>query len=83
MNITFCCTNIDLHSLEEFSKLEGQGLPLHVEHCLGLCHYCAQGKMAVVNNAVVLADDPEAFRLAILASLSTSKADACGELHSA
>ncbi len=81
MEIRFCCTNIDLHSLEEFSEFADQGLPLHVEHCLGLCHFCAQGKMAVVNNAIVLADDPESFRLAIVASLCTSEVDACGELY--
>lgn len=61
MEITFCCTNIDLYTLEEVSELERLGLPLHVEHCLGLCHYCAQGKLALINATVVVADSPEAF----------------------
>ena len=61
VEIRFCCTNIDLHSLDEFNELECQGRALHVEHCLGLCHYCAQGKMAVVDDIVIVAETSEAF----------------------
>lgn len=66
VEIIFCCTNVDLHSLEEFRKLERLGLSLQVVPCLGLCHWCAQSRMALVDDTVVVADDPEAFWRALL-----------------
>ncbi len=70
MEITFCCTNIDLYSQEEFNELERLGLPLQAVHCLGLCHYCAQGKMALVDDAVIVADSSEAFWLVLFTEAS-------------
>lgn len=65
VEIAFCCTNIDMHSLEEFRELERLGVPVHVEHCLGLCHYCSQGRMAVADGEIVVADSSSAFWLAL------------------
>ncbi len=67
MNITFCCTNLDLYSLEDFYELERLGLSPHAVHCLGLCHYCAQGKLALVDDAVIVCDSVEGFWLALQA----------------
>lgn len=74
MEISFCCTNIDLYSFEEFSELERLGAPLHVAHCLGLCHYCAQGKLALVDDALVVADSSEEFWWTLLTCLTESGA---------
>ena len=74
MEMTLCCTNIDLYSFEEFSELERLRFPLHVVHCLGLCHYCAQGKMALVGDAFVVADSSEEFWQALLTCLTESAA---------
>ncbi len=65
MHITFCCTNLDLYTLDEFRALERMGLDLETVHCLGLCHLCAQGKMALVEDAIVVADDAAAFWQAV------------------
>jgi uncharacterized protein YuzB (UPF0349 family) len=75
VKIMFCCTNIDLHVLAEFNECERMGLPIQVEHCLGLCHFCAQGRLAVVDDAVVITDDPQSFRLALLRCLAAHAAD--------
>ena len=75
VKILLCCTNIDLHMLAEFNAWERMGLPLQVEHCLGLCQYCAQGRLAVVDDVVVIADDAQSFRLALLACLPAHAAN--------
>ena len=67
MNITFCCTNLDLYSLEEFDELERLGLAPETVHCLGLCHFCAQGKLALVDDALIIGESLEDFRLALQA----------------
>ncbi len=73
MNIIFCCTNVDLHSLAEVNELERLGLPLQLVQCLGLCHYCAQGKLALIGDDVVIADNQEAFRQALRTSLKRAE----------
>lgn len=75
VEIRFCCTNIDLHALAEFNEWERMGIPLQVEHCLGLCHYCAQGRLAMVGDVVIIADDSPSFRLALLRCLAAHAAD--------
>ena len=72
MDITFCCTNLDLHTFEEFCELERMGLPVQSVHCLGLCHYCALGKMAVVDDVIVIADSTERFWQTLLANTGTA-----------
>lgn len=59
--IVFCCTNVDMYSLQEFRELERLGMAPQEVHCLGLCHYCAQGRMAVVGDMILLASTPEDF----------------------
>ncbi|PLS79707.1 MAG: hypothetical protein CYG59_11830 [Chloroflexi bacterium] len=61
MPMLFCCTNIDLFSYDEFSALEHLEPAPHVVHCLGLCHYCAEGKLAVVNGVVIVGETAEDF----------------------
>ena len=69
MEISFCCTNLDLYTFEDFSELARMGLPLQTVHCLGLCHYCAQGKLALVDDVIVIGDGSAGF-LQTLLSLS-------------
>ncbi len=61
MSIFFCCTNIDLYSYAEFNALAQLERSPQVVHCLGLCHYCAQSKMAVVDDVLIVAETAEAF----------------------
>ncbi len=61
MAMLFCCTNIDLFSYDEFSVLEHLEPAPCVVHCLGLCHYCAQGKLAVVEGVVIVGETAEDF----------------------
>ena len=61
MPILFCCTNIDLYSYDEFIVLEQLERDPHVVHCLGLCHYCTQGKLAIVDDVVIVTETSEAF----------------------
>ena len=63
MEIAFCCTNIDMYSLAEFQELGRLGVPVREEHCLGLCHYCARGWMALVGHTIVVADNASDFWL--------------------
>lgn len=67
MAILFCCTNLDLYSYEEFTVLEHLECSPRVVHCLGLCHYCALGKLAVVDDVVSVAETPEGFLQAVAA----------------
>ncbi len=67
MAILFCCTNLDLYSYEEFVVLERLKCSPSVVHCLGLCHYCAQGKLAVVDDVVIVAETSEGFLQALAA----------------
>ncbi len=67
MHITFCCTNLDLYSLEDFYELERLGLSPRTVHCLGLCHFCARGKLALVDDDLIVGDSVEDFRLALQA----------------
>lgn len=61
MTILLCCTNIDLYAYAEFRVLEELRCAPQVVHCLGLCHYCAQGKLAVVDDVVIVAETSEGF----------------------
>ncbi len=73
--ILFCCTNIDLYSYDEFAALERLGLAVDVLHCLGLCHYCTQGKMAFVADTVIVAADAAAFWQAVQQHLALGALD--------
>ncbi|HSH81454.1 MAG TPA: hypothetical protein VLA19_23240 [Herpetosiphonaceae bacterium] len=63
MDIFFCCTNLDLFSLDDYEDLARRGFGPQVVHCLGLCHYCALGKMAVRDGMLIVATDAENFLL--------------------
>jgi len=65
MPIWFCCTNVDLYSYEELCILERLDVAVEVVHCLGLCHYCAQGRLAVAGDEIIAAADAAAFRQAL------------------
>lgn len=57
--IAFCCTNIDLHALAAYDALRRLGIPTDVWHCLGACHACLEGPVAMANGRISAADDCE------------------------
>ena len=66
VNLFFCCTNIDLHSLEDYEELERRGFAPQILHCLGLCHDCAMGKMAVLGSTIITRASPGEFLATII-----------------
>lgn len=63
--IRFCVSNIDLHSLQEFEELRRMGLDPQEAHCLGLCHHCSQGKVAICGDRIIVAASSEDFWLSL------------------
>lgn len=72
--ISFCASNIDLHSLEEFEELRRMGLEPQEAHCLGLCHHCSLGKVAVCGDRLIVAATSKDFWFALGAQLYSTRA---------
>ncbi len=65
--ISFCSSNIDLHSLQEFEELQSMGLGPQEAHCLGLCHHCGQSKVALCGDRLIVAATSKDFWLKLAA----------------
>jgi uncharacterized protein YuzB (UPF0349 family) len=58
-DVKFCENNYSQGVEEVIRKLQGDGVDIEVEPCLGYCGECAMNPIALVNDELVEAETPD------------------------